>query len=81
MLKSALIATVLGFTLVAPAYAADYKCDENTLTTMKTRVDAMTDKEKQKTTIAMWEEAMADMKANKMDDCVKKIKMMDEQKN
>ena len=85
MLKSALVAAVIGFAFIAPAYADDAKCDEPTLTAMKVKIDAMTNKEKQTTTIAMWEKAEAAMKANNMDECTARMgdttKNMEEQSN
>ena len=74
MLKSALLATAICFAFVVPASAQQtVKCDEASLTKMRTDIDAMTDKEKQKTTTASWEAAMAAMKANNMTECEARI--------
>ncbi len=70
MIKSALLATAICFAFVVPASAqSEVKCDEASLTKMRADIDAMTDKEKQTTTIANWEKASAAMKANKLDEC------------
>ncbi len=69
MLKSTLLATAICFAFIVPASAQSMKCDEASLTKMRTDVDAMSDKDKQKMTIANWEKAMAAMKANNMKEC------------
>lgn len=74
MLKSALLATAICFAFVVPASAQQkINCDETSLMKMRTDIDAMTDKEKQTTTIASWEAAMAAMKANNMAECDARI--------
>jgi hypothetical protein len=80
MIKSALLATFLAMAFVAPAYAAStLTCDEPTMTKMKTDIDAMTDKEKQTTSVKEWEMAMEEMKGNKLSECELRIRKMDEQ--
>ena len=70
MIKSALLATAICFAFVVPASAqSEVKCDEASLTKMRADIDAMTDKDKQTTSIASWEKAQAAMKANKLDEC------------
>jgi hypothetical protein len=82
MIKSALLAAVLGLALVAPAYAqSDFKCDEASMTKKKVDIDAMTDKEKQTTSVKEWEMAMEEMKGNKLSECELRIRKMDEKNN
>jgi uncharacterized protein YmfQ (DUF2313 family) len=79
MIKSALLAAVLGLAFVAPAYAqSDFVCDEASMTKVKTDIDAMTDKEKQTTSVQEWEQALAEMKGSKLDDCQKRIRQLQE---
>ena len=70
MLKSTLLATAMCFAFIVPASAAEQiKCDEASLTKMRSQIDAMTDKDIQKTTMGNWEAAQAAMKANNMQEC------------
>jgi hypothetical protein len=73
MLKSTLAAALFGLAFIAPAFAADMKCDDATMKDMQAKMDAVTDAAmkdaKDKATKEM-EMAMAAMKDNKMDDCV-----------
>jgi hypothetical protein len=78
MLKTALLAAILGMTFIAPAFADDYVCDEATLTKMKTKVDAMTDKDKQSKSVTEWQAAMDDMKAKNLDSCKAHMKNLEE---
>ena len=79
MIKSALLAAVLGLAFVAPAYAqSDFVCDEANMTKVKTDIDAMTDKEKQTTSVQEWELALAEMKGSKLEDCQKRIRQLQE---
>jgi hypothetical protein len=82
MLKIALLAAGLGLAFVAPAYAAsDAICDEATMTKIKVDIDAMTDKEKQTTSVKEWELAMEEMKGNKLTECQDRIRKMEEKSN
>lgn len=71
MLKSTLLATVFGLALIVPASAENnMKCDEETMTSMMTEIEALTDAGKKDA--AMKEMQMAkDMMASKDDvNCV-----------
>jgi hypothetical protein len=48
------------------------------MTKMKTDIEAMTDAEKKKTSMAEYELAMTDMKGSKMAECEARIRQMDE---
>lgn len=70
MIKSALLATAISFAFVVPAYAQQtVKCDEASLTQMRTEIDAMTDQEKKAKSIESWDAANAAFKANNVDEC------------
>lgn len=72
MLKSTLAAALLGFVMIAPAYAQDMMCDDASMMKMKTDMDAMTDpamKEKKEMAMKEMDMAKESMAANKMDDC------------
>ena len=73
MTKLLLSTAVLGWFLVGPASAMDaMKCDDASMTKMKTNMDAMTDPAmKMNKDMAMkhMEMAQTAMKGNKMDDC------------
>ena len=74
MIKSALLATALCFAFVVPASAQQtVKCDEASLTKMRTEIDAMTDKTKQAETLQAWEAANTAFKANNLDECNARI--------
>jgi hypothetical protein len=82
MMKTLFAATVLGFALAAPAYAADMaKCDDATMKMVMDAIKADTDPamkagvDKATAEMAMAGEAM---KANKMDECSKHIGMAKE---
>jgi hypothetical protein len=78
-MKKLLLASALVFAFATPSLAqSTLTCDEATMTKMKTDIDAMTDKEKQTTSLAEYEMAMADMKGNKMAECEARIRQMDE---
>ena len=70
MIKSALLATAISFAFIVPAYAQQtVKCDEASLTQMRTEIDAMTDQEKKAKSIESWDAANAAFKANNVDEC------------
>ena len=75
MIKSALLATAIGFAFVVPAYAqqAVVPCDEASLTQMRKDIDAMTDKERQAKAVESWTAAEAAFKANNLDECNARI--------
>lgn len=80
MIKSALLATAISFAFVVPASAQlKNTCDENSLTKMRTEIDAMTDKEKQAKSIESWEAANTAFKSNNADECA--ARMSDSEKN
>jgi polysaccharide pyruvyl transferase WcaK-like protein len=82
MIKSAILATVLGLSFIAPAYAAsEFVCDETSMTKMKTSIEAMTDKDKQTASMKEWQMGSDEMKGNKLDDCQKRMRQIDEQNN
>jgi polysaccharide pyruvyl transferase WcaK-like protein len=82
MIKSAILATVLGLSFIAPAYAnSEFVCDEASMTKMKTFIEAMTDKEKQTTAMKELQMGSDEMKGNKLDDCQKRMRQLDEQNN
>ena len=75
MLKSVVLASAICFAFVVPATAqsAAFACDETSLTKMRTEIDAMTDKEKQKASLENWEAANTAFKANDMKTCNDRI--------
>ena len=75
MIKSALLATAIGFAFVVPAYAQQsaVPCDEASLTQMRKDIDAMTDKERQAKAVESWTAAEAAFKANNLDECNARI--------
>jgi hypothetical protein len=75
MIKSALMATAIGFAFIVPAYAqqAVVPCDEASLTQMRKDIDAMTDKDRQARAMESWTAADAAFKANNMDECNARI--------
>ena len=69
MLKFALL-TAFAVSVAVPAFAMDdMKCDDASMMTMQTKIDAMTDKNKKDMAMKHMEMAKDSMKANKMDDC------------
>ncbi len=71
MIKTALLASAICFSLVVPVYAQQAaKCDEVSLTKMRTDIDAMTDQDKKTAAMKNWEGADAAFKANKLEECV-----------
>jgi hypothetical protein len=75
MIKSALMATAIGFAFIVPAYAqqAVVPCDEASLTQMRKDIDAMTDKDRQAKAVESWELANTAFKANNMEECNARI--------
>jgi len=74
MIKSALLATAICFAFVVPASAQQtVKCDEASLTKMRTDIDAMTDADKKAKSLESWTAADAAFKANNMDECNARI--------
>ena len=75
MLKSVVLASAICFAFVVPSVAqtATFACDEAGLTEMRVRIDAMTDKEKQKISMEAWEAANVAFKANDMKTCNDRI--------
>jgi hypothetical protein len=75
MIKSALMATAIGFAFIVPAYAqqAVFSCDEASLTQMRKDIDAMTDPDKKAKSLESWTAADAAFKANNMEECNARI--------
>ena len=75
MFKSVVMASAICLTLVVPAAAqsAKFACDEAGLAKLRTEIDAMTDKERQKASLAAWEAANAAFKANDIQTCNDRI--------
>src|SRR6185436_7332459 len=75
MLKSVVMASAICLVLVVPAAAqsAKFACDETGLANLRTQIDAMTDKEKQKASLAAWEAANTAFKANDIKTCNDRI--------
>jgi hypothetical protein len=75
MIKSALLATVISFAFVVPAFAQQgiVPCDEASLAQMRKDIDVMTDQEKKAKSLESWEAANAAFKANNMDECNARI--------
>ena len=69
MLKSTLLAAVFGLALIVPASAENAKCDEATMTSMMTEIEALTDAAKKDTAMKEMEMAKTAMAANDMDGC------------
>jgi hypothetical protein len=70
MIKSALLATAICFAFVVPSYSQSaVKCDEASLTKLRSDIDAMTDKDAQAKSVKSWEEANTAFKANNMEVC------------
>ena len=81
MLKSVVLASAICFAFVVPAAAQGFACDEASLTKMRTEIDAMTDKEKQKTSLENWEAANTAFKANDIKTCNDRIGDSDKGEN
>ena len=80
MIKSALMATAICFAFVVPASAQQKDfCNEDGLKQMRTQIDAMTDKEKQKLSLESWEAANTAFKANNLTEC--QARASDSEKN
>lgn len=74
MIKSALLATAICFAFVVPASAQQTaKCDEASLTKMRSDIDAMTDADKKAKSMESWTAADAAFKANNLDECNARI--------
>jgi hypothetical protein len=69
MLKSTLLATVFGLALIVPASAENSKCDEATLTSMQTEIDALTDAGKKEAAMKEMQSARDMMAANDLAGC------------
>jgi hypothetical protein len=70
MLKSAILASAVCFAFIVPASAQNAAvCDDASLTAMRTQIDSMSDKEKQKIALGNWEAANTAFKSNNVKDC------------
>ena len=75
MIKSVVMASAICFAFVVPvaAQTAQLTCDEATLTKMRSDIDAMTDKEKQKASMANWEAANAAFQGQDLKTCLERL--------
>ena len=72
MLKSTLVAAALAAAAVLPAFAATApmsKCDDATMTSMQSKIDAMTDTTKKQAAMKQMSMAKTSMKSHKLKDC------------
>ena len=83
MIKSLVMASAICFAFVVPAAAqtAQLTCDEASLTKMRADIDAMTDKEKQKASMANWEAANTAFKAQDLKTCLERLSNNQEDKS
>jgi hypothetical protein len=71
MLKTALATAVLVVALAVPAMAMEMKCDDASMTMMKTQMDGMKDMAMKDKAMKEMDMAKGSMKMNKMEDCKK----------